>query len=220
MKFCLALFFFSLAQLGFAGEEAPTDDRQRNAQVFVVHGYMASPEHHWFPWLQKTLASDGVHVAVLPMPQSDNPQAGAWDAVLRERIGEVDENTYFVAHSLGCITVLKYLSGLPEGKRIGGVILVSGFSEPLERLPKLNEFVEERYAPDKIIRMTNHRFVIAARDDKIVPYELSRSLSRELQATLITLDEGGHFMESDGFTELPVVHETLSEVFSRRAVGR
>ncbi len=40
----------------------------KDAQVYVVHGYMASPRSHWFPWLQTRIEAEGGKTSVLELP--------------------------------------------------------------------------------------------------------------------------------------------------------
>jgi predicted alpha/beta hydrolase family esterase len=93
-------------------------------------------------------------------------------------------------------------------------VLVSGFSEPLPELPLLDGFTLDGYDAEHIIRIAPRRTVLAARDDAIVPYGHSERLSRELQAKLITQPKGGHFLESDGFIELPAVYSELESMIA------
>lgn len=53
--------------------------------------------------------------------------------------------------------------------------------------------------------------MISARDDVIVPFSLSENLAELISADFIARDQGGHFMDIDGFRELPLVYETLLE---------
>jgi hypothetical protein len=84
-------------------------------RVFVVHGYQAAPDRHWFPWLAEQLAADGFAVTVVALPDSETPVVRAWSETLAAAVGKVDAQTWFVGHSLGCITVLRYLGGLAGG---------------------------------------------------------------------------------------------------------
>lgn len=180
----------------------------RRKKVYVVHGYMASPQDHWFPWLKRRLAADGFDVEVLQMPTPDRPSATAWDKFLKARIVRHDLDTFFVAHSLGCISLLRHL--LQEGKNnVGGMVLVSGFAEPLPGLPQLTEFVTGVGNLTVLSGRVTHRTVIAARDDSIVPYASSARLAQQLRADFVPVERGGHFLGSDGFTEFGLVYEHL-----------
>lgn len=180
----------------------------RRKHVYIVHGYMAQPSDHWFPWLRKRLLDAGFDVDILAMPDSDRPDAIAWDKFLEARIARYDEETFFVAHSLGCISLLRHLASRTE-TTVGGIVLVSGFSEPLARLPQLDAFIASADMVERARRIASHRTVIAARDDAIVPYEATARLARQWQADLVTVDRCGHFLGSDGFTEFGLVYRRL-----------
>jgi len=99
-------------------------------KVIIIHGWEGSPQSNWFPWLKKELEAKGFVVEVPIMPDTMNPTLENWLAHLKKVAGEPNENTYFVGHSLGVITILRYLESL-EDKKVGGVVLVAGFPEPI-----------------------------------------------------------------------------------------
>ncbi|RDU53701.1 hypothetical protein CQA49_05610 [Helicobacter sp. MIT 00-7814] len=201
-------------------------------RIFITHGYDAHPQKHWFVWLKsqlenintqntqntplKELLQDSLSVEILKLPNPSAPSLDSWLACLQEAIGACDERTFLVGHSLGCITTLRYineslLSG--QSQNVGGVVLVSGFYENLEILPELNTFINPpNRAPlqwESLQKAINSRVVLCAKDDVIVPSVLSENLANKLNAELIMVEKGGHFMESDGFKELPIMLEIL-----------
>ncbi|GAA1200653.1 hypothetical protein LY12_002982 [Prauserella alba] len=52
-----------------------------------------------------------------------------------------------VAHSLGCITVLRHLASLTAPWHLGTLVLVSGFVDPLPTLPDLDSFIGDGVGP-------------------------------------------------------------------------
>lgn len=184
-------------------------------QVYIIHGYGASPQHHWFPWLKQKLQQHGIQVTVPALPTPEHPIKEAWDATLKQAIGTPDQNTFFVAHSLGCIALLDYLRQLAsqlephQHLHIGGLILVSGFSSHVPGYNLINPFIAHALDADTIIKMTDQRVVIASKDDPTVPFELTQKLSQDLQARFISVEHGGHFLGQDGFDELPMVYDEL-----------
>jgi uncharacterized protein len=181
-------------------------------QVYIIHGYGASPTNHWFPWLKEKLVADDHQVSVLHMPNSSDPKKEEWLETLANNIKNVDNNTYFVTHSLGSITLLNYLEQLDPLPSFGGFILVSGFSESLSSLPSLNPFTVKEVDYKKIISATHSRAVIAAKDDSIVPFQFSQSLSKQLNTSFYPIEKGGHFLEDDGFFTFPLVHDVLNNM--------
>ncbi|MGP7816556.1 RBBP9/YdeN family alpha/beta hydrolase [Niallia sp. 01092] len=181
-------------------------------QVYIIHGYGASPANHWFPWLKEKLIADDYQVLVLHMPNSSDPKKEEWLETLANKIKNLDNNTYFVTHSLGSITLLNYLDQLNPLPSFGGFILVSGFSEPLSFLPSIDPFTVKKVDDKKIISAANSRAVIAAKDDGIVPFQLSQNLSKQLDASFYPVEKGGHFLEDDGFNTFPLVYDILKNM--------
>ena len=182
-----------------------------SSRLFIVHGYTANPHSHWFDWLKNTAETAGMNVSVPALPDSDHPQDEAWQAALAEAVGEIDSHTWFVGHSLGCITTLRYLNQQPVGKTAAGVILVAGFSEPLPTLPELNSFMSTPLDASRIMQDVPHRAVIASLNDEVVFPQLSLRLSQQLNAPFYALPDCGHFLARHGITELPLVMQLLQQ---------
>ena len=182
-------------------------------RVFVVHGYQAAPERHWFPWLAGQLAADGFAVTVVALPDSDTPQVGAWSKALAAAVGEVDAQTWFVGHSLGCITVMRYLAELPDSWSAAGVVLVAGFAGPLTAVPELWYFLADELdaqSAGKVAERVPVRRMIRSDNDPFVPPEASDALAAALDAPVLVVPGAGHFMGSDGITEFPQVRELIA----------
>src|SRR5262245_36210298 len=96
-------------------------------RVFIVHGWDGHPEEGWFPWLKAELEKKGFAVQVPAMPETKHPKIEPWVATLSQLVGKTDANTYFVGHSIGCQTILRYLAGLPKGSQVGGAVFVAGW---------------------------------------------------------------------------------------------
>lgn len=206
-----------LALLAFACAGAPTKTAWgKGMKVHIVHGYAASPADHWFPWLKRELERQGAEVSIVELPEPQAPDPAAWQQALAAQIGNADENTWFVAHSLGGIALLRHLEGLPEQARIGGYVLVSGFNEALSPLRQLDGFLKPDLDYPRLSAIAGQRVVIAARDDDIVPFALSRSLAESLDARFVAVERGGHFLARDGFGEFPVLLEQLEAATGRR----
>lgn len=185
--------------------------------VYIVHGYGASPSDHWFPWLKRELEKDGATVSIINLPTPSAPQPEEWQRALEAQVASIDRNTYFVAHSLGSITLLSFLEKYQANESIGGYILVSAFNAKLPILPQLDSFKEEDIDYEKLTNVARTRTVIAAIDDSIVPYTLSQRLAMSLSAKFVSVEHGNHFLGSDGFTEFPLV---LTELQKAMAAAR
>lgn len=166
----------------------------------IIHGWEASPEDNWFSWLKEKLESEGHEVVAPQMPNTKNPMLNEWVGHLREVIKNPDENTFLIGHSLGCITILRYLEGLPVNLKIGGAILAAGFPEPIG-FEELKSFVDKPLDYEKI---KSHLGIIIAMHSDNDPYvSLSNGeiLKEKLNAELIILPGRKHFNEFE-FPEL------------------
>lgn len=185
-------------------------------KVFIVHGYMAKASDHWFQWLISKLDERGITAEALALPDSFSPDPIIWQKTLEENIDRLNEHTYFVAHSLGCISLLSYLEDSSPDTTIGGLILVSGFAAPLPELPQLNNFVEHRINFEKIINISPQRAIFGSPQDSIVPYILTERLAKELNVNLYSIDGAGHFLAEDGYVDFPELLVTLLKMTSSK----
>ena len=187
----------------------------KDIKVYIVHGYKAKPADHWFTWLKTELAKKDVKVEIITMPNSDNPEASTWQEALNKNIDRLDEHTYLVAHSLGCISVLRYLADNQLDFKLGGLFLVSGFNSTLPALPQLDSFIENTAITEPLSRQIKHTLVFASTKDPFVPILKTKNLSDTLEAKLIQIENAGHFLADDGYSEFP---ELLNELLSGMGV--
>ena len=111
-------------------------------QVYVIHGYTASPEEHWFPWLLKKAEQEKVGLKVLRLDPSTTPRLEVWEQQMDEQIEEINENSIFIAHSLGCIATLHFLSKKLHQQKIKQ--LVPSYGESLIENADLLKTVRSR----------------------------------------------------------------------------
>lgn len=178
-------------------------------KVFIIHGFMARPDSHWFSWLKQQAEQAGAEVRVLQMPDSSAPNDMAWRSTMKDEVRYADDNTFFVGHSLGCVTVLRFIESLGKSSRVGGVVMVSGFSEPVETLPELDGFTQEPLDAELLKERIRQRAVLLSLNDYIVAPSHSLKLSQMLDAELHGIPHGGHFLDRDGFERLDKAWEIL-----------
>lgn len=178
-------------------------------KIYIIHGYTASSDEHWYPWLENALLDIGIQCERLTMPNSHNPIPEEWLAHLEQHI-KIDEKTVLVGHSLGCIAILNFLA--QKQQYPAGIILVSGFYQPLHTIPELTVFTDyyATLSPPTDI----NSIVISALDDQIVPHSYSDALAQHLNANYIRLKKGGHFLDREGWEEFPLVLETIKKLFN------
>ncbi len=181
-----------------------------NSRVFIIHGWDDTPTNGWFPWLKKQLEADGVEVHLPTMPDPAHPDIELWVNFLKHAVGTPDAQTFFVGHSIGCQTILRYLSRIPDDVQVGGVVLVAGW---VNLKPESLEDEEtaavarpwlDRPLDWPVMRKHAEKFVaILSDDDQFVPIEDGKIFARELGAELHIEHQKRHLGGFDGVNVLP-----------------
>ena len=120
-------------------------------------------------------------------------------------IGDVDEDTILVGHSLGCVTLLHALNRRADPWRLAGLVLVAGFVDPLPNLPALDPFTSEPLDLDRIRRRTAVRHVLRSDDDDVVAAPLTERMALLLDAPVTVVAGAGHFVDRQGIRDVPAL---------------
>lgn len=185
-------------------------------QIIIVPGYKASPEDHWFPWLAMELSARNICSRVLNMPSPGQPKLSDWIDTLEKAAARPNSDLFIVAHSLGAHAVLHWLSDLPKDSKLGGVVLVSPFLNELPALPELDPVIRRPQKLRLVELPTDRLSVIAASDDYLVPSAMSENVAHLLKAEFIRINQGGHFLGSDGFSRFPTALDALLKLASKK----
>lgn len=186
-------------------------------RVFIIHGWGGNPEEGWFPWLKTELEKRGFSVIIPAMPDTNNPKIETWIPFLSKLVGNTDQETYFVGHSVGCQTIIRYLQTLPEGAKIGGAVFVAGWynlrnleTEKEKRIagPWVNEPRDDK----KIREVVNKSVAIFSDNDPFVIADNQRSWKELVGSKVIVEHDKGHFSGSDGVTELQSALKAVLEI--------
>jgi hypothetical protein len=177
-------------------------------RAFLIHGWEGRPEEGWQSWLKKELEDRGFTVIVPAMPDTKNPHMDKWVPFLVEVVDIPTENDYFVGHSLGCITILRYLEGLKEGEKVGGVVLVAGFTDDLG-YKELSSFFQTPIDFPKVNKHCKSFVAIHSDDDQYVALSYGDIFKEKLGAKLIIAHNMKHFAGDDNILELPVALEAI-----------
>ncbi|PHM51360.1 RBBP9/YdeN family alpha/beta hydrolase [Xenorhabdus sp. KK7.4] len=184
-------------------------------KVIIIHGYTASPSSNWFPWLKEVLTEQGAEVIVPEMPESLSPTPEEWAKKLMEIAPNVDDNTIFIGHSLGCVALLRHLEAIKDSTdKIGGYILVSAFDSVQSTMPELASFTLQPLNYAFLCEVTAHRVSIISSNDEIVSPESSHALANSLQTEIINIENAGHFLDREGFIRLLPVYDALKAMVS------
>lgn len=191
-------------------------------RAFIIHGWGGNPKEAWFPWLKKELGKKGFKVKVPQMPDAENPTIKVWTNYLKKIVGKPDEQTYFVGHSIGCQTIIRYLEKLPKKAKVGGAVLVAGFIQ-------LNLDVIEKEEPEsskiampwlkapinwaKIKSHTKKFISIFSDNDPYVSDLINRkAFKSKLNARIIIEKKKGHMGGDSGIKKLKSVLDSVIKI--------
>ncbi len=179
-------------------------------RVFLIHGWEGSPKEHWFPWLKKELEKLDFKVKSLDMPNSNYPKLSEWLNHIKKSVTSPDKDTYFVGHSLGCITIVRYLELLPNEAKIGGCVLVAGFSFLKDK--EMKEFYKKDFDIVKIRKHCDKFVNIYSDNDEDISLKESKSFAKLLKAKKVLEKGKGHFCLDEGVDKLPNVLKAIKEM--------
>lgn len=188
-------------------------------RVFVVHGWDGFPEEGWFPWLKKELENKNFKVQVLKMPKPESPKIKTWVSFLAKSVKVADKNTYFVGHSMGCQTILRYLESLQKYVKVGGAIFVAGW---FNLTPEATEeegtyeiaepWLKTRINFNKVLDHTNKFTAIFSSNDPFVSDREHKIFKSKLNAKIFLEKNKGHFSGGNNITKLPEVLNELLRI--------
>jgi uncharacterized protein len=185
-------------------------------RVFIIHGWGGRPNEHWLPWLKDELEERGFDVYVPLMTEEDHAVIEEWDERLEDAIGASDENTYFVGHSVGCQTIMRYLGTRDE--KAGGCVFVAGwfrlegelYEEGDEAIAAHEPWHEVPIDFGRIRRATENITVLISDDEPYGAIEENAAMFQEKLNADVTIMPGmGHFTSEDGIVELPEALEAV-----------
>lgn len=177
-------------------------------KIYLVHCWDGKSSDGWYPWIAEKLNKDNIEVIRFNMPNTSNPIIEEWVETLNNKVDKLDDETYFIGHSIGCQTIMRYLE-TKDITRIGGILFVAPW---LDLLPQAVED-EESYniaqpwinTPinfEKIKKFTTNMNCIFSDDDYFVSLEQEKEFRDKLNAKTIIVKNKGHISQDDNVYEL------------------
>lgn len=187
-------------------------------RALLIHGWGGSPEEGWIPWLKEELEKRGFEAHVPAMPDTEHPKMDAWLKQLIDTARTPDRDLHLVGHSLGCITILRYLETFEEGQEIGGAVLLAGFADiniillENEDVNELKTFFETDLDFEKVKTHCKKFVAVHSDNDPYVSLRYADIFKEKLNAEVIIEHNMKHFSGGDGVTELPAALDKLLEM--------
>ena len=181
-------------------------------RVILVHRWDGSPDADWYPWLKQELEKRNVKVEIPAMPHPERPEIASWVSFLKQSVKQPDHETYFIGHSVGCQTILRYLQTFPSSIRIGGCIFVAGWFtlaqlETEEERTTAGPWLTETFDFNAMKKRKLPFVALFSDDDPFVPIENRIIFEKKLGARVITEPQQGHYNNA---AAPRVLHEILA----------
>lgn len=185
-------------------------------RVFIVHGWEATPESDWFPWLKSELEKRRFEAIVPEMPDTVHPRIGSWVSTLSNTVGKPDDETILVGHSIGGQTVLRYLSTIEGDRKVRGTVIVASWTTlrsaalgDKESRDVANPWLTTPIDWDKAKEHSKQFTAIFSDNDPYVDLDVNEEFKSKLGAKIIVEHGKGHMNTEAGITELPSVLEEI-----------
>ena len=182
-------------------------------KIYIVHCWDGTKDDGWYPWLDKQLSNENNIVYRFDMPNTTSPDINEWVSFLDSKVESLDENTFFVGHSIGCQTIMRYLKTKNMCK-IGGILFVAPWLELLDFAIEDEEsynvakpWLNTKIDFEKVKQFTNNINCIFSDNDYFVSLDQKDKFEKLLDANTIVVSGKGHISQDDGVYELKEILE-------------
>lgn len=189
-------------------------------KIYIIHCWEGTSNDGWYPWLARELSKQNVSVFRFDMPNTESPSIEEWVSYLDKQVDVLDEETYFIGHSIGCQTILRYLEQKNVHK-IGGILLVAPW---LDLLPCAIEdkasydiaypWIHTPIHFEKIREKTDNIYCIFSDDDYFVSLDQEEQFRNQLGAETVFVSAKGHISQDDGIYQLDKILEISNRMIA------
>jgi predicted alpha/beta hydrolase family esterase len=177
-------------------------------RVILIHGFNASPEMNFHPWLKESLVDLGFEVISPDLPLSSKEEINLPDVIekIKDKVGYLKNDDIILGHSLGAFIALQYLEAVEMTETPRAVILVAApWKVTKQELRRL--FIADLDA-DVLMWKAREYVIIHSKDDTLVPFEHGKKLAGRLKARLVEAESDGHYMDA----KYPILLDTIKQI--------
>jgi uncharacterized protein len=180
--------------------------------IYLIHGWGGTPKSEkWFKWLNTECEKRNYNLTTPKMPNTYLPNLNEWLGLLERDVKNIDNETYFVGHSLGCLAIIKYLETLDSNIKIGGAVFVAPWmkldkntieEEKEESVKNIRPWMEIPVNFSKVKKHTNNFLCILSDNDPYVPLTNKKLFEEKLGAEIIIKHHEEHFHKTPEIKEI------------------
>ena len=187
-------------------------------KIYIVHCWEGTKEDGWYPWLDKELSNENNKVYRFDMPNTKTPVIEEWVNFLDKQVETLDDKTYFIGHSIGCQTIMRYLE-TKDVCNIGGILFVAPWLDLLDYAIEDEEsyntakpWLTTKIDFEKIKKFTNNIYCIFSSDDYFVSLDQKYKFEELLNAKTTIVNNKGHISEDDNVFELKEILDECNKM--------
>ena len=186
--------------------------------IYLVHCWDGTSNDGWYPWIENQLNNSDTQVIRFDMPNTETPIIEEWVDTLNSKVDNLNEDTYFIGHSIGCQTIMRYLE-TKEVCKIGGILFVAPWLDLLpeavadeESYNTAQPWIDTSINFEKIKQFTNNINCIFSSDDYFVSLNQEKEFKSKLNARTLIVNNKGHISQDDGIYELEEIEVLAKEM--------
>lgn len=180
--------------------------------IYLIPRWAGTIHSDWYDWLVLEINNKyKIEIQRLEMPDWNTTSVQESVQFLNENIKKLNENTYFIGHSVGCQAILRFLDkrlALNNKLNIGGFLFVAGWFEVEKPWVSLKPWLNTASLDVSLIsKITDFKKVILSDNDPFTPqYEQNKTLwNKHLNADVTVYNNRLHFNK-------PIEEDVLYEV--------
>lgn len=175
----------------------------------LIHGFKASSNTNFWPWLRDELHKRGHEVIAPDLPDTEHPDPEVWLKALLEEVGPIDDETIIIGHSLGGGMALRFLEAAEARSTPKACVLIS--TPWMIQHEDFRGFFLSELDFDVIMWKASHFVVLHSKDDKVIPFDHAQKYEKVLHAELVEGEPGdGHYDGAQYPMILKIVEELLA----------
>lgn len=176
------------------------------AKVYLIHGWGGSSKDAFFPWIEEELKKREFEVKSFDMPNTNEPKIEDWVLYLEKNIQEVGEQTYFIGHSIGCQTIMRFLEKLHKHQKIAGCVFVAPWFDLINLQPEemaiAHPWINSKINSERVLDHCNNFLTIFSNNDPYVSLDEFKKFESKLNSKTLIKKNLGHFDEVKQIPEI------------------
>ena len=177
--------------------------------IRIVPGWTNSGPDHWQTHWERE--NPGYRRVI--QRDWDHPDPSEWLATLDAAVDAIEQRVLFVAHSLGCIAVAKWvaIASVANRSKAASALLVA--PSDVDR-PGIAEALQP-WRPVPFMRLPFPSVLVASRSDEYLSFARAQTLAAAWGSDLVDVGDAGHLNSASGYGPWPEGHRRLVELIER-----